>query len=845
MSLSKAELLLELAGCCKDKVTNTQRCRSALSRLIQLLSGGEVFTADELDEAFLIVSRLFQASDPGLKRMVLLAMESLQTAPSFCMATNSINKEANSPSEPIKAAAIRLLPLTAEQQAPAHLERQLKLALAQKNPKIVLAALCAIGDLSRSSPETLKKCSDELLQLIQGSREPGIAANALILLAAARKEDTAGLIQVYAKAIANNSNFCDLGQIYLSRMVSEFLSRPKLRKTLDAKTRDSFINFLIDVAERSADTPALEAIKGLALCDAVESRKLRPVMSRVGLLLNSSGDAGKLAALRAVSILMKNPLRSGLLGELTELSDLTKSSNRPLAAMAISIMLKSVEGERAKELLGLLFNLLEELPGASREEALRDCEALVKRTPALAPAAMKFLWDALREKKGPGLKMAALETMSRIAEFDKASEPVLIEHLCECIEDSPSEEITLHTLQILAQGMRNPGNHAQTLKHLANRLTLDSAVVRAATVTCLGIAGLESPVVRPKALELLRPLADSAEDEVRQRSLHYSQKLQEQASEDAEELFEQLDPKHLESAIAILESAEDPASVDLSKLWTQAAETSTADKTTKKEKTDKPSPLNDFFSTKEEFAGLNLGTLCIEGDAFNLNEPDAEVFISARKLIFGSHFGLEFSVQNNLEFPITRFTVKLANEGNISLLKFVSQDSIASGASGKLYFFFKTVGNYLQGSISGSLKFIVATSSTSSYDDELQIDPIEVGLADFLAPSNLATREQFDEAWDAMKTQESAPESYELDECHTVAEAAAKVEGHYKLTPCADGSEKAATNVMTYCFAGNYLASTPVLIRTKIGLDPKKKTAIVVLTAKSANSKLTNDLVEF
>lgn len=190
---SKSELLIEINQCCKEKNINVNRCRSALAKLINMILRGDAFTPEELDDSFIVISRLFQVSDASLKRMLFLAMEFLHGVPNFCMATNSINKEAQQPPEALKAAAIRLLPLIADQLAPAQLERQLRLALTQTHPKVINAALFAFCELQPRAAESLRKCSDELTLLLTGNKEYGIAAQALLLLAGLRKADLGAL----------------------------------------------------------------------------------------------------------------------------------------------------------------------------------------------------------------------------------------------------------------------------------------------------------------------------------------------------------------------------------------------------------------------------------------------------------------------------------------------------------------------------------------------------------------------------------------------------------------------------------------------------------------------------
>lgn len=538
--------------------------------------------------------------------------------------------------------------------------------------------------------------------------------------------------------------------MYLARLVGEFLASADSRRILDAKSRETFIAYLLDVAEKGQDIVALEAIKSLAQCDAVESRRLRPMMQRLGGLLSVGGDAGKLAGLRTISHLLRNPLRVSLLAELPELAALAKCENRTLAAMSISVLLKSLEGERAGELLGQLLDLLDELPGPSKEEAIRDCEFLVRRSPALSSAAMKFLWDALREKSGTDLKLAALETMVKVSEIDRKMESVLVDHLCECLEDSPGEEITLRALQILSKCLQSSDRYANCLKHLANRLTLDSALVRAATVTCLGNAARNSQTLKVKAFQLLSPLQAAEEEEVRQRADFY---LNQSTDNSLNDIEKPRDLKSLQNAINVLEKTTDFENFDFESVWQAQQEAVEDSKPSNIPTTDSPSQVvaqNPLF-TRPEFADLGLSPLQITGAYADLNEPESEVYLSARKLVFENRLAIEIKAQNNLEGPVSDLSIHLNPSDSLPAPKTVLQKKIASGATAQMFLFYPLDTNFLQGDISGILRFKASTSEAAdanSYDDEVHFEGIEIKNSDFLANNpRVTTSAEFREQW--------------------------------------------------------------------------------------------------
>ena len=77
-----------------------RRCCLILTKLIALITSGESISNTEATDAFFSVTKLFQSSDPSLRRLVYLSIKELSAlSENVIMATSSLMKDMNSKSE--------------------------------------------------------------------------------------------------------------------------------------------------------------------------------------------------------------------------------------------------------------------------------------------------------------------------------------------------------------------------------------------------------------------------------------------------------------------------------------------------------------------------------------------------------------------------------------------------------------------------------------------------------------------------------------------------------------------------------------------------------------------------
>lgn len=116
-----------------------------ITKLLYLQHQGEAFTQKEALEVFFAVTKLFQNSDPNLRRMMYLCMKEIcPDSAEVMMVFNSLTKDMNSTQELYRANAIRVLRTMIDPSMLQQIERYFKQCIVDKSPvRTRLSCHCA------------------------------------------------------------------------------------------------------------------------------------------------------------------------------------------------------------------------------------------------------------------------------------------------------------------------------------------------------------------------------------------------------------------------------------------------------------------------------------------------------------------------------------------------------------------------------------------------------------------------------------------------------------------------------------------------------------------------------
>ena len=126
--------VLQDCRCFNDRELNPRRCMSIITKILWLLSQGEKLTPAETTEVFFGVTKLLQAKDQSLRRLIYLILKELKPSPEeVIIVVATLTKDMNSKTDLYRANAIRVLGAIIAATDPtllAQIERHLKQARA-------------------------------------------------------------------------------------------------------------------------------------------------------------------------------------------------------------------------------------------------------------------------------------------------------------------------------------------------------------------------------------------------------------------------------------------------------------------------------------------------------------------------------------------------------------------------------------------------------------------------------------------------------------------------------------------------------------------------------------------
>jgi coatomer protein complex subunit gamma len=354
------------------------------------------------------------------------------------------------------------------------------------------------------------------------------------------------------------------------------------------------------------------------------------------------------------------------------------------------------------------------------------------------------------------------------------------------------------------------------IRYIYNRVLLENAVVRAAAVTALGKFGLtEDPEVRKSVRVLLTRCLDDVDDEVRDRAALNLRLTQEEEDREMAGRFLRNDSMFslpvLEHQLVMYVTSEDrdvfSNSFDTSKIPVVTRDQADAEDRTRKlthatptlkapTATAKPSKSGTESAAAAASAAQQkyveqlqaipelaaYGSVLKSSPSVELTESETEYIVSAVKHIFKAAIVLQFDIKNTLpDTVLTDVTVVStpSDEDGESALDddfIIPAPALKTDEPGTVYVAFKRLegdSSYIASSFTNVLKFtskeIDPTTNEpeeSGYEDEYQIEDLELTGADYVVPAYAGS---FDNVWEQAGAGEEASETLQLSNIKSIA----------------------------------------------------------------------------
>ena len=496
-----------------------------ITKLLYLLNQGQTFTSKEASEVFFAATKLFQAADPHLRRMVYLCIKDIcPGSDEVIIVTSSLMKDMNSRAELYRANAARVLAQIVDSALLAQIERYLKQAVVDRAPVVAAAVLSsAIHLVARGNAEVIKRWAPEVGEAAQ-SRHPMVQYHAVALLHALRAGDRLAVSKLVSQ-LTRQAPRSPLAQLLLVRYVARVIADAGVPPPgADGQPGPRpFGDFLESCLRHKGELVTLEAARAVCALRAVSPRELAPAVAVLQLFLASSKPVLRFAAARTLArVAAHHP--AAVANCNLDLEALIGDPNRSIATLAVTTLLKTGSEASVDKLLKQIGGFMADVPDDFKTVLVGAVKALALKYPSKHRALAGFLASSLREEGGFEYKRAIVDALLAVIQAVPEAKEAGLAHLCEFIEDCEFSHLSAQVLALLGREGPTAKDPARYIRFVYNRTILENATVRAAAVSALARFGAGCPGLTARVVVLLRRALLDVDDEVRDRAvLHLAQ----------------------------------------------------------------------------------------------------------------------------------------------------------------------------------------------------------------------------------------------------------------------------------------------------------------------------------
>eukprot|EP01119_Soliformovum_irregulare_P006120 TRINITY_DN1789_c0_g1_i1.p1 TRINITY_DN1789_c0_g1~~TRINITY_DN1789_c0_g1_i1.p1 ORF type:complete len:880 (+),score=318.49 TRINITY_DN1789_c0_g1_i1:276-2642(+) len=784
--------------------------------------------------------------------MVYLVLKELSTmSEDVIIVMASLTKDMNCKTDLYRANAIRVLTGITDNTMLAQIERYLKQAIVDKEPYVSSAALVSGTHLMGTSPEIVKRWVTEVQESLQSSSMM-VQYHALGLLHQIKQNDRLAVSKLVT-SMTKGSIRSPYAHCLLIRFTSQCMEE-------DPTSGDrGFFAYLETCLRHKSDMVIYEAARAICNLRNVTSRELTPAVTVLQLFLSSPKASLRFAAVRTLNkVAQTHPLSVTTCN--LDLENLITDSNRSIATLAITTLLKTGSESSVDRLMKQISNFMNEISDEFKIVVVGAIRSLCLKYPAKFRTLLTFLSNILRDEGGFEYKKSIVETILTVINDIPDSKEAGLTHLCEFIEDCEFTYLSTKILHLLGKEGPNALFPSRYIRYIHNRISLENASVRASAVSALAKFGVKLESLRPNIIILLRRCLSDNDDEVRDRAAFYLRVLEEEPAGRKGILDEFYIPiPNLEKAL--LEYQKNPSATpfDASRVsLTPVKETPKPNSLGGPVKATAASPQAAVQPSAPPASVLlasipqlaNIGTLFASSKAIELTESETEYVVTCTKHIFPAHLVLQYNITNTLkEQLLENVTVKI-DTGDIKGLSVVSVIPVPSlpydQPSNSFVLLTRPADTLALGTLANSLKFRSKEIDPSTgepeeggYEDEYQLENIELTTSDYVQKTFVPN---WAEKWEELGDEFEVMETYSLSSTKNLNDAVRDVSNFLGMQPC-DRTEKTQPKKSKHILllSGNFIGDVPALARCRMKLTETAGVQIE-LTVRSASDDASTAL---
>uniref|UniRef100_A0A8C4YNS2 Coatomer subunit gamma n=1 Tax=Gopherus evgoodei TaxID=1825980 RepID=A0A8C4YNS2_9SAUR len=776
----------------------------------------------EATESFFAMTKLFQSNDPTLRRMCYLTIKEMSSiSEDVIIVTSSLTKDMTGKDDNYRGPAVRALCQITDSTMLQAIERYMKQAIVDKVPSVSSSALVSSLHLLKTSFDIVKRWVNEA-QEAASSDNIMVQYHALGLLYHVRKNDRLAVNKMLSKFMRHGLK-SPFAYCMMIRVASKLLEEEPL------------FDFIENCLRNKHEMVVYEAASAIVNLPSCTAKELAPAVSVLQLFCSSPKAALRYAAVRTLNkVAMKHPSVTACN---LDLENLVTDSNRSIATLAITTLLKTGSESSIDRLMKQISSFMSEISDEFKVVVVQAISALCQKYPRKHAVLMNFLFTMLREE------VSHVDCIISIIEENSESKETGLSHLCEFIEDCEFTVLATRILHLLGQEGPKTNNPSKYIRFIYNRVVLEHEEVRAGAVSALAKFGAQNEDVLPSILVLLKRCVMDDDNEVRDRATFYLNVLeQKQKALNAGYILNGLTVSipGLERALQqyTLEPSEKPfdlKSVPLATAPITEQRTGTHEITEGTPLHIKPEKVaatrQEIFQEQlaaiPEFRGL--GPLFKSSpEPVALTESETEYVIRCTKHTFVNHMVFQFDCTNTLNDQILEnVTVQMEPTEGYEVIGYIPAKSLLYNQPGICYTLValpEEDPTAVACTFSCMMKFTVKDCDVNTgemddegYEDEYVLEDIEVTVADHI---QRVLKPNFGAAWDEVGDEFEKEETFTLSTIKTLEEAVSNIVKFLGMQPC-ERSDKVPDNKNSHTLylAGVFRGGHDLLVRRLVLTD--------------------------
>ena len=619
------------------------QCQNYLVSLIQAIIDGETFSEADTQKIFFSITQSYNNKDLLLHRFLLLALKFLKVDEnSAIMVTQSLTKDIGSDVQFFRAWALRLMPYILSKDVIKSQERTIKPLIVSQNHYVALCGLSL----------ALKLCLDGnhdvvekwVTEIHNASNTNSFIQNfALLILYFLRKGD-GNLLKKMADQSRERPTHSALSAHVLVQVCSEAL---RLTRSESAEM------YLTSRLQAASQITQLDAARAILANERSSPDSINLAIKKLNNLLTSSNNVAVFGALRTI-----NDYACFHRDEFSEcntvLERLLSENNSDISALAAIALLHTGFETTIDRSLPIISQFATKLSSEQQASLIQSCTEVVRRHPNKLEYILNFMWGAFRSINDFSVQNMLITGFFKFAETIQSSRLLVFRYLCEYVEDSKFSEMTLMIVRFIGENGPEQENRTELVRCLSNRLSLENAEVRAASIDALAKFGYCEDI-GPAVIKLIEKRMSDPDDEVRDRATFHVTTFRKKYSE-----F-----RNIVEPVVVKEVVEEKPVLII-----------------------KETPID------------KLGKPLLVTTPVHLTEEDSELVITYKASVFLNTVSIEFIIKNTLDKTICNIDVRLNpsdkedndlndNSSSLTIDEIFTLNSIEPNSEGSLFVTFK------------------------------------------------------------------------------------------------------------------------------------------------------------